>query len=330
MGRSRCNHWPDVGDPSPTGWYGAFRDATDAWRGETTMRRILVTGANKGIGLAIATAILEEHSDTFVWLGSRDGARGRAAREGLLAAHPEWSDRVEVLEIDVSSDGSVSDAAGRVAGTSDGESTPLYAIVNNAGIGLGQAELRTVLEVNTRGVRRVCEAFIPLVDPSKGRVVNITSASGPNFVNKCSPERQRFLTEPTVTGAQLEAFLEESLALDGAAAFGSAGLSDGSPYGLSKAAANAYTLLLARENPGLRVNACTPGFIATDLTRPYADSQGKAPEDMGMKPPSAGARAPMFLLFGEPEGNGHYYGSDAVRSPLDRYRSPGDPPYTGD
>jgi len=32
------------------------------------MRRILVTGANKGIGLAIVTAILSEHDDTVVLL----------------------------------------------------------------------------------------------------------------------------------------------------------------------------------------------------------------------------------------------------------------------
>ena len=37
--------------------------------------------------------------------------------------------------------------------------------------------------------------------------------------------------------------------------------------------------------------------------------------------------APLFLLFGDPEGNGRYYGSDGVRSPLDCYRGPGDPPY---
>ena len=47
------------------------------------MRRIVVTGANKGIGLAIVEAILTEHADTFVYLGSRDEGRGRAAVAAL-------------------------------------------------------------------------------------------------------------------------------------------------------------------------------------------------------------------------------------------------------
>jgi NAD(P)-dependent dehydrogenase (short-subunit alcohol dehydrogenase family) len=129
----------------------------------------------------------------------------------------------------------------------------------------------------------------------------------------------------------LRAFIDECLAIEGGReAFAAKGLGDGNPYGLSKACANSYTMLLAREHPGLRINACTPGFIETDMTRKYALSQGKAPAELGMKPPSAGARAAMFLLFGEPEGNGRYYGSDGQRSPLDRYRAPGDPPFTGD
>src|SRR5690606_37956398 len=101
------------------------------------------------------------------------------------------------------------------------------------------------------------------------------------------------------------------------------GLGDGNAYGLSKACTNSYTMLLARQHPSLRINACTPGYIETDMTRGYARARGKAPAELGMQPPSAGARAPMFLLFGDPEGNGRYYGSDAKRSPLDRYRSPG-------
>lgn len=291
------------------------------------MRRVLVTGANRGIGLAIVAAILDEHDDTFVLLGSRDKGRGQTALDDLLAEHPGWADRIAVLELDVSSDDSVARAAETVAAAYK----QLYAVVNNAGIGLGSADLKTILETNTYGVRRVCEAFLPLLDPARGRIVNITSAAGPSYVSRCSPEKQRLFVDPQIDWASIEARMKECLAIDGGKeAFEAAGLGDGNEYGISKACTNAYTVLLARENPNLTINACTPGWVDTDMTRPYAESQGKTPAQLGMLTPAQGARSAMFLLFGEPEGNGHYYGSDAVRSPLDRYREPGSPAYTGD
>ena len=295
------------------------------------MRRILVTGANKGIGLAIATAILDEHDDTFVLLGSRDASRGRAAIEQLVSEHAGWVDRVALIELDVASDASVAAAATAVGDRYGRDPAPLHAVVNNAGIGFAAGDFATVLNVNIVGVRRVCDAFLPLLHPKAGRIVSISSAAGPNFVSTCSAERRRFFLDPQVEWPALQALIDECIAIAGnTAAFAAKGLGNGEPYGLSKACVNSYTMLLAREHPSLRINACTPGFIETDLTRKYAESQSKAPAELGMKPPSAGARAAMFLLFGEPEGNGRYYGSDAVRSPLDRYRAPGDPPYAGD
>ncbi|RYH07364.1 SDR family NAD(P)-dependent oxidoreductase [Tropicimonas sp. IMCC6043] len=292
------------------------------------MRRILVTGANKGIGFAIAERILEEADDTFVFLGSRDLARGNTAAESLSRAGADRADRIRVVELDVSSDVSVDHAARKVREACGGDK--LYGIVNNAGIGLGTDDLRSVLNVNTRGVQRVCDAFIPLLSDG-GRIVNITSAAGPNFVATCSEDRQAFFKNPAVTWEEIEALMEECTAIAGdSGAFASRGLGDGSPYGLSKACANAYTLHLARAYPQFIINACTPGFIATDLTRPYASGRGKTPEELGMKSPREGANTPIFLLFGTPDSSGHYYGSDAKRSPLDRYREPGSPPYTGD
>lgn len=291
------------------------------------MRRVLVTGANKGIGLAIATAILSEHDDTAVLLGARDHERGDAARRKLLDANPDWKDRLELVHIDVARDASVKQAATWVRERYVHEATPLYGIVNNAGVG-GSSRLSETLEVNLLGVRRVCQAFIPLLDPQRGRIVNITSAAGPSFVATCSPERQKFFVDPNIDWARLSAFIDECRSMrEDPQEFAARGLGDGSPYGLSKACANSYTLLLAREHPSLCINACTPGFIETDMTRGYAISSQKTAEELGMKPPSAGARAPLFLLFGEPEGNGRYYGSDAQRSPLDRYRAPGTDPY---
>lgn len=274
------------------------------------MQRILVTGANKGIGRAIVRAILDAHADAFVYLGARDPGRGREAADAL------GKDRVEAVALDVTSDASVQDAVGKVRAHLGGER--LYGLVNNAGVGHGEgATLADMLAVNTLGLRRVTEAFLPLLEPEGGRIVNVTSAAGPNFVSAADAETKRLLTDPAVTWAALAQYLE------GARASGS------DAYGLSKAVANAYTMLLAREHPKLRVNACTPGFIETDLTRSFTEGKSREEvERLGLKPPEAGAVSTMFLLFGDPPGNGRYYGSDAKRSPLDRYRSPGSPAYT--
>ena len=67
---------------------------------------------------------------------------------------------------------------------------------------------------------------------------------------------------------------------------------------------NGYTQVLCKRCPTLKVNACSPGFIETDLTRPFAESAGKAPQEMGMLPVEMGARCPLFLMTADFEGNG--------------------------
>jgi NAD(P)-dependent dehydrogenase (short-subunit alcohol dehydrogenase family) len=291
---------------------------------------ILVTGANRGVGRATVAAIVEERDDTHVFLGSRSVERGEQGRDAVLSEQPEAGGRIEVVQLDVTEDRSVKSAAEQVASTLDG--APLYGLVNNAGIMDGTWDIRTVLDVNLWGPRRVCDAFLPLMDGAQdGRVVNVSSASGPSFVSGCESELQARLTDPEATWEDIEAILDACLeAADKAGGFSESDISNGRAYGLSKALLNTYTMLLAREHPELTINACTPGFIETGMTRPMAKRRGSTPEEMGMKPPEEGTTAQMFLLFGEPAGSGWYFGSDAKRSPMHRYRSPGDPEYTGD
>lgn len=289
---------------------------------------VIVTGANKGIGRATVEAILDDRDDTRVFLGSRSVERGEAARDEIVQERPDAADRLEVVQLDVSEDDSVQRAAESVAESLG--SSSLYGIVNNAGLGDRGHPIEKVLNVNVYGPKRVCDAFIPMIEHDDGRVVNVASAAGPNFVNDCDESTQELLTKDDVTWGEIDQFMEECIEAAIDRDLKGTGIGDGSTYGLSKACLNAYTIALARENPDLRVNACTPGFIETDMTRPMAERQGKDPREVGMKPPEEGTTAQMFLLFGEPEGSGWYFGSDAERSPLDRYRSPGDPPYTGE
>ena len=291
------------------------------------MKRILITGANKGIGLATVAKLLGSYDETFLLLGSRDSKKGQQALNSLVDRQPEWKDRLDLIQIDVEQDLSVNSAAEEVATKFGRTPSPLYAIVNNAGIGNSMLGLNKILQVNTFGPKRVCDAFLPLLNPSIGRVVNVTSASGPLYLAGSSNETKKLLTNPDVSWTEIEKFMSECLKLESERTTDWGG--DWSAYGISKACTNAYSIYLAKKNPNLTINACTPGFIETDLTRPMAEANSKTPAEMGMKSPEEGASASVFLLMGNPSGSGHYYGSDCVRSPLDRYRSPGDPPYTG-
>lgn len=283
--------------------------------GSGAVRRVLVTGANKGIGRAICKRILVDYPDVHVLLGSRSVARGKSAVEGIIVEVPEAEGRLELLPLDVTDEGSVEAAAASVKVKYEAETTPLYAICNNAGIGFGRS-IRDTLETNFYGSERVAEHFLPLLDPKCGRVCNIASASGPNYVCALAEPQKTLFTSRQTTREQLEAELQRAAALTDY---------EGVAYGLSKAAVNLWTMILAAEHPHLRINSCSPGYILTDLTAGMGAT--KRPEQSNCHV------APLFLLFGDPpfpEGNGRYYGSDAVRSPIDRYRGPGDPPYCGD
>ena len=54
----------------------------------------------------------------------------------------------------------------------------------------GLADFDTVTAVNFGGVLNVTKAFLPLLDPETGRIINMSSSAGTMFVEKCSPENQ--------------------------------------------------------------------------------------------------------------------------------------------
>lgn len=194
------------------------------------MQRFLVTGANKGIGLATVKALLDTNKQAFVFLGSRDVTRGQDAVKAIVEASPEsYSGRVEALQIDVSDDSSVSQAVetvrARLAGgdgaaASSSPSSYLHALINNAGMVPSDSSspegFAACVDVNFRGVVRVTEAFLPLLlepSPSKGRVVFTSSSSGPTFVSKCSPERRALMSNPAVTHQQITGLADECLGI---------------------------------------------------------------------------------------------------------------------
>ncbi|AQZ64745.1 dehydrogenase [[Actinomadura] parvosata subsp. kistnae] len=208
-----------------------------------TTTTALVTGANKGIGYAIAAGLAAR--GMTVLLGSRDRTRGEQAATRLRAQLT--ADEAQAVEPDVRAVVlDVTDPATieAVAGSLD----RLDVLVNNAGIS-GPAELtpartpaetmREVFETNVIGVLMVTNALLPLLRRSPApRIVNVSSGVG-SLRHHTDPAHYMSALPPSAT------------------------------YPPSKAALNALTVQYAKElrGDGFLVNAAAPGPCATDLTK---------------------------------------------------------------
>jgi len=269
-------------------------------------RSILVTGGNAGIGLALCRQLAVDHKIGKVFMGARSAERGAQGLKAIADAHPEVASQVELVLIDVADEASIAAAAASLKA----KGVTLYALVNNAGVGLqtGDGSVDRLLATNFYGPKRVSDAFLPLIDPAEGRIVNVSSGAASMWLRNASAEHKALFTSADATWEQLEEAVK-----------GEARTANMGGYGTSKAGLTAYTIQQAKAHPNLKVTSLSPGFIQTAMTAGYG----------ARLTAEQGTVSLIRCLFGEVV-SGYYYGSDGLRSPLTVTRDPGTPEYGGE
>ncbi|PNY24590.1 Uncharacterized protein TCAP_05470 [Tolypocladium capitatum] len=145
---------------------------------------VLITGANKGIGFETVKALIESPKPYHIFLGSRSLSRGEDALAKLNELVPQTASTVELIQIDVTDDDSITKAT-EVVKNKFGK---LDILINNAGavfdnttqfnddIGKFRRVLNDTYNTNTTGAQVTTAAFVPLLLASKEpRLLFITS-----------------------------------------------------------------------------------------------------------------------------------------------------------
>lgn len=291
------------------------------------VKKVLVTGGNRGLGFAVCQKLLKI-PDMHVILGSRDQGNGEEAIKALL---PGNEGRLELLVIDCGDQESIKKAAATYY-TNHGPNS-LYCLVNNGGLS-SRSPGKEIWTVNLGGPLFVTDAFLPFM-VEDGRVVNVSSVAGVFFFKNLSEKYQKIIQEGT--REELDKLYNFVLETEDMSLFENEGLGDWikdvNYYSLSKLLVNAHVAIMARQFPKMKCNSIEPGVVLTDMTKPMLERMGKEHpfEHLGYLtvPVEEGVKGYMHLIVGE-VGSGHFYSCDCKRSHVGILRKPFvDPEYEG-
>lgn len=136
---------------------------------------VLISGASRGIGLAIADLLAR--GGYVVYAGARN-----PSSPSLLNLKKQYPDHLHIIPLDVTDEKNVQAAVDTIL-SKEGK---IDVLVNNAGIGIYGTvenvtieEAQQVFDVNFFGVMRLSQAVLPSMRThNKGRIIQISSRSG--------------------------------------------------------------------------------------------------------------------------------------------------------
>jgi carbonyl reductase 1 len=259
------------------------------------MRKVLITGSNRGLGLELAKQLLAYESEfSAIIMTARNPSLGA---EALASLGP--NPRLSFIQLDITCESSIlaaRDEVLRLHGHID-------VLVNNAAIYDKSAtpshlKIASHLATNVYGTMNVTQAFLPLLEPN-GHIVNLSSRLGETpFLQNPDIAKRLLDRELSIEGireiarefAELgEDWKEKGWSLDGKGV-----------YGMTKALINAYTRVMHKKLRGegkrVRINAVSPGVVKTEMGGPYA-----------LLEVDEGASLPLMLTRDVSEVSGLYF-----------------------
>ena len=141
------------------------------------MKKILITGCSTGFGFDSAKYLAEKGHHVYATMRNING-KNAAAASNLKEFANSNNLKIDVLEIDVTSDESVNAAASKLP--------TVDVLINNAGLGYGGAmeafssqQIMDQLDLNIVGTVRTAKAVLPgMREQKSGLIIQVSSTAG--------------------------------------------------------------------------------------------------------------------------------------------------------
>ena len=248
-----------------------------------SLRTVIVTGANKGIGYCIVEKLLKESNPYDIILTARNSKLGEEALSTLSKKYASSNSKVTFQQLNISDPSSIDAFADWIKTKRGGK---FDVLINNAGYGWGKDKVEERLDtinINLLETIDLTEKLLPYL-ADDGKILMISSSLGE--LSRQGTQIQQALNDPSLTKEKLTELTNGLIERTKNLSHEELGWSQ-STYDASKALLNAYTrsILLKELKGNQQGYTVCPGWCRTDMGGPSA-----------ALPAEQGAETPVYLV----------------------------------
>lgn len=238
-----------------------------------SLKTVLVTGSNKGIGFGILRGLLLKNIDYNFVLTSRDEKRGKTSYEKLIDEFPNKSDNIFYHQLDITDNDSTTGCFQWIKS----KFGQIDMLVDNAAVAYKGPEFNLdvynfTFPINVYGTINFTEKIIDAdLIRKDGKIVILGSMAG--TLARLSEERRKEFMDDNLTLQGLfdlsskfkQAIIDNKIKENGWTE---------TAYGTTKMIINTYARVLSKRKEikerNIGVYVCNPGWVRTDMAGPRA------------------------------------------------------------